>query len=73
VDSTTISRCLNLFPWARYRTATGAIKVPTLLDHAGDLPAFVVLTEGKRSDLALARGLRRPKGSIVAMDRGYID
>jgi hypothetical protein len=73
VDSTTISRCLNLCPWARYRTATGAIKVHTLLDHAGYLPAFGVITEGKRSDLALARGRRRPKGSIVAMDRGDID
>jgi hypothetical protein len=33
----------------------------------------VVITEGKRSDLAVARGLQLPKGSIVAMDRGYID
>ena len=73
VDSTTISLCLNLFPWARFRTAKGAIKVHTLLDHAGHLPAFVVITEGKRSDIAIARGLELPRGSIVAMDRGYID
>jgi hypothetical protein len=73
VDSTTISLCLNLFPWARYRTAKGAITVHTLLDPAGYLPAFVVITEGKRSDLAIARGLQLPKGSLVAMDRGYID
>lgn len=73
LDSTTISLCLNLFPWARFRTAKGAIKVHTLLDHAGHLPAFVVMTEGKRSDIAIARGLQLPKGSIVAMDRGYID
>jgi Transposase DDE domain/Domain of unknown function (DUF4372) len=72
-DSTTISRCLNLFPWARFRTAKGAIKVPTLLDHAGHLPAFVVITEGQQSDIAMARGLELPKGSIVAMDRGYLD
>jgi hypothetical protein len=72
-DSTTISLCLNLFPWARFRTTKGAIKVHTLLDHAGHLPAFVVITEGKRSDIAIARGLKLPKGSIVAMDRGYID
>jgi Transposase DDE domain/Domain of unknown function (DUF4372) len=73
VDSTTISLCLNLFPWARFRTAKGAIKVHTLLDHAGHLPAFVVITEGKQSDIAMARGLELPRGSIVAMDRGYID
>lgn len=73
LDSTTISLCLNLFPWARFRTAKGAIKVHTLLDHAGHLPAFVVMTDGKGSDIAMARGLQLPKGSIVAMDRGYID
>jgi len=73
VDSTTISRCLHLFPWARFRTAKGAITVHTLLDHAGHLPAFVVITDGKRSDIASARGLELPRGSIVAMDRGDID
>jgi hypothetical protein len=46
VDSTTISLCLNLFPGARFRTAKGALTVHTLLDHTGDLPAVVVITEG---------------------------
>jgi Transposase DDE domain/Domain of unknown function (DUF4372) len=73
LDSTTISLCLSLFPWAHFRTTKGAIKVHTLLDHAGHIPAFVVVTEGKRSDLAVARGLHLPVGSIVAMDRGDID
>ena len=73
VDSTTISRCLNLFPWARFRTTKGALKVHTLRDHAGHLPAFVVITEGQRSDIAIARGLELPTGSLVAMERGYID
>jgi hypothetical protein len=73
LDSTTISLCLKLFPWARFRRAKGAIKLHTLLDHAGHIPAYMVLTEGKRSDLAVARGLQLPKGGIVAMDRGSID
>jgi hypothetical protein len=41
--------CWNLFPWARLRRVNGAIKVPPLLDQAGHLPPFVVLTEGKLS------------------------
>lgn len=73
LDSTTISLCLSLFPWARFRTAKGAINVHTLLDQAGHIPAVVVITEGKRSDSAVARGLQLPRGSIVAMDRGDID
>jgi hypothetical protein len=73
LDSTTISLCLSRFRWARFRTAKGAMKLHTLLDHAGHIPAFGVITEGKRSDIAIARGLPLPKGSIVALDRGYID
>jgi Transposase DDE domain len=73
LDSTTISLGLHRFPWARFRTATGALTVPTLLDHAGHLPALVVMTEGQGSDLAMARGLQLPQGSLVAMDRGDID
>jgi putative transposase len=73
VDSTTISLGLPRCPWARDRTATGAIKVPTLLDPAGDLPALGGRTAGQRSDLALARGLRLPTGSLVAMERGASD
>jgi DDE family transposase len=72
LDSTTISLCLSLCPWARFRTTKGAIKVHTLLDHAGHVPAVVVLTEGKRRDLAVARGLYLPVDSIVTMDRGDI-
>ena len=73
VDSTTSSLGLHRCPWARDRTATGAITGQTLLDHSGDLPACVVSTAGKRSDLAIARGRPRPKGSLVAMDRGDLD
>ena len=71
--STTISLGLNLLPWARFRTAKGALKVHTLLEHAGHRPACVVITEGKPSDMALARRLELPKGRIVAMDRGSRD
>jgi Domain of unknown function (DUF4372)/Transposase DDE domain len=73
LDSTTISLCLSLFPWARFRRAKGAVKVHTLLDHRGYIPAFAVLTEGKRSDSTVARELQLPRESIVAMDRGDID
>ena len=72
-DSTTSSRYLNHFHWARDRTAKGALKVHTRLDQAGYLPGFVVITKGQRRALAMARGLPRPRGSLVAMDRGDSD
>jgi hypothetical protein len=54
LDSTTISLCLTLFPWAKFRRAKGGVKAHVLLDHDDYLPAYVLLTEAKRSDVKLA-------------------
>jgi hypothetical protein len=73
LDSTTISLCLALFPWAKFRRAKGGVKAHVLLDHDDYLPAYVLLTEAKRSDVKLAESFSLNPGSIVAMDRGYTD
>jgi hypothetical protein len=73
LDSTTISLCLALFPWAKFRRAKGGVKAHVLLDHDDYLPAYVLLTEAKRSDVKLADSFALNPGSIVAMDRGYTD
>jgi len=73
LDSTTISPCLTMFPWAKFRRAKGGVKAHVLLDHDDYLPAYVLLTEAKRSDVKQADSFRLNPGSIVAIDRGYID
>jgi hypothetical protein len=73
LDSTTISLCLTMFPWAEFRRAKGGVKAHVLLDHDDYLPAYVLLTEAKRSDVKLADSFALNPGSIVAMDRGYTD
>ncbi len=73
LDSTTISLCLSLFPWASYRRTKGGVKAHVLLDHDDYMPSYVHLTEARRHDVTIARGLRIPPGSIVVMDRGYTD
>jgi len=73
LDSSVISLCLALFPWATFRRTKGAVKLHLLLDHDGYLPSFACLTEGKKHDVHIARLLSLPPGSIVAMDRGYND
>ena len=73
LDSTTISLCLALFPWAKFRRAKGGVKAHVLLDHDDYLPAYVLVTEAKRSDVRLADSFALNPGSIVAMDRGYTD
>jgi hypothetical protein len=73
LDSTTISLCLTLFPWAKFRRAKGGVKAHVLLDHDDYLPAYVLITEAKRSDVKLADSFALNPGSIVAIDRGYTD
>jgi hypothetical protein len=73
MDSSTIDLCASVFDWAKYKRAKGAVKVHLLLDHEGYLPCFAHITDGKSSDIAVARGLKFQPGTIVVMDRGYVD
>jgi len=73
LDASTIDLCLSVFPWADFRTTKGAIKLHVGLNHAGYLPEFVTVTEGKKHDVIVGRTLEFPKGSIVAVDKGYND
>ncbi len=73
LDASTIDLCLSVFPWAKFRSTKGGVKLHTLLDHDGYIPRFARITDAKTSDLAFARTLALPAGSIVAADRAYID
>ena len=73
LDATTIKLCLSAFPWADFRTTKGAVKLHVGLNHSGCLPEFAAITDGKTSNIAIGRTLRFPKGSLVAIDRGYND
>jgi putative transposase len=72
-DSSVVDLCLSMFPWAKFRRTKGGIKLHTLLDHDGYLPAFVHITTAKVADVTIARLLKLPAGSIIVMDRGYVD
>jgi hypothetical protein len=73
LDSTTISLCLSLFPWAKFRTHKGGVKAHVLLNNEDYLPSWMLLTEAKRADVKVVRQIKLKAGSIVAMDRGYND
>lgn len=73
LDSTTISLCLSLFDWAKYRTSKGAIKLHTLLDFDGNLPAYVNITNGKTADNKGAYDIPLLKRSVIVADRFYND
>jgi hypothetical protein len=73
LDSSVIDLSLSVFDWAKFRRTKGAVKLHLLLDHDGYLPSFAVVTEGKKSDIKVARKMRFDPGSVLIMDRGYID
>ena len=73
LDATVVSLCLSLYPWASFRRTKGGIKLHTLLDHDGYLPAFVAVSPAREPDIKKARSLGLPKGSIVVEDLGYTD
>jgi hypothetical protein len=73
LDSTTITLCLGLFPWAKFRRAKGGVKAHVVLDHDDYMPAYVVLTEALRSDVSVAQDLVFNPETIVVVDRGYTD
>jgi len=72
-DSTTVDLCLTLFPWAQFRRRKSAVKVHTLLDLRGNIPAAVYVTGGQVNDVNLLDQLAVEAGAFYLLDRGYID
>jgi hypothetical protein len=73
MDSTTIELCLKLFPWADFRSTKAAVKAHTVIDLRGAIPVMLTITTGKVHDVKALDSLRLPPGSIVVLDRGYVD
>ena len=75
IDASTIDLCLSVFPWAKFRTTKGAIKLHCLYDHSGALPTFMTITDGKRHDVRVVKDNTLPLSpdSIVSIDKAYID
>lgn len=74
LDATVIDLCLSVFPWAKFRTTKGAIKIHCGLDHSGMLPDFLMITDAKKHEVSVAKKfLPIIPDSIYCMDKGYTD
>ena len=73
LDSSTIDLCLSLFDWAPFRSTKAAIKLHTLLDLRGSIPAFIHISDGKLHDVNVLDMLSVEAGAFYVMDRGYLD
>jgi hypothetical protein len=73
LDATTIDLCLSLFDWAPFRSTKAAIKLHTLLDLRGAIPAFIHISDGKMHEVNVLDFLPLEAGAFYVMDRGYLD
>src|SRR5437667_5087857 len=73
LDSSTVDLCLSLFEWAPFRSTKAAIKLHTLLDLRGAIPAFIHISDGKLHDVNVLDMLAFEAGAFYVMDRGYVD
>jgi Domain of unknown function (DUF4372)/Transposase DDE domain len=73
LDSSTIDLCLSLFDWAPFRSTKAAVKLHTLLDLRGSIPAFIHVSDGKLHDVNVLDILPVEAGAFYVMDRGYVD
>lgn len=73
VDTSIIELCIKVFDWARFQRTKGAIKLHLQLDHQGCLPCWALVTEGDTNDVRIAQKLEFARGTIVVIDRGYLD
>ena len=64
LDTTVIDRCADVFEWATFRRRKGAVKLHFTLDHDGYLPTVLVITEGKRHDMTVARTQTFAPGTV---------
>jgi hypothetical protein len=73
LDATTIDLCLSLFPWAPFRKTKAAVRLHTLLDLRGNIPAFIHISDGKTHEVNVLDMLAFEAGAFYIMDRGYLD
>ena len=73
LDSSTIDLCLSVFPWAHFRKTKSAVKLHTLLDLQGNIPAFLHISDGKLHDVNVLDMLVPEAGAFYIMDRAYLD
>jgi hypothetical protein len=74
LDATIIALCLSVFSWAKYGKTKGGIKLHYQFDHSGDIPSFLVVTDGLRHEAPVVkRDFHLTPDSIYCFDRAYID
>lgn len=73
LDSTSISCSINLLTWAEAKYSRGAVKMHTLLDLRGNIPSYILITDGKYHDSNTLDHIIPEPEAIYIMDKAYVD
>ena len=73
MDASVMPLSLSLFDWAKFRSTKGVIKLHAVLDYDTGLPTYAVITEGKKHDVTQAKQVNFSAGSVLVVDRAYVD
>ncbi|MBR5824437.1 MAG: IS4 family transposase [Paludibacteraceae bacterium] len=73
LDSTTISTSIVLAAWALGKYSKGAVKMHTLLDLRGSIPANIHITDGKWHDSNELDNIEPEGLAFYIMDKAYVD
>lgn len=73
IDSSTVSLCLSLFPWAEYRSSKGGVKLHTLYDLNTQSPENILVTNAVIHDKEVFDKLTFHNGVTYLFDRAYIE
>jgi hypothetical protein len=73
LDASIINLGLHLCPWARFDHERAAVKLHTLLNLRGALPAAVQITPATTQEVTWLDTLAFEPGAFYLLDRGYVD
>lgn len=72
-DSTTISLCLKLFEWAKFRSTKSGIKMHTQYDIVTDIPVAFNITNAEVHDVNAMDEIEFEPRACYIFDKGYWD
>lgn len=72
LDSTTISCSIALMGWALGKYSKGAVKMHTLIDLRGSIPAFIAISDGRKHDSKVLDEIEIVFNAIYTMDKAYV-
>lgn len=73
IDSTTITLCLSVYKWAKYKHDCSGIKIHTQIDISTEIPVFYRITNAIVHDVKSMDWFTYERNACYVFDKGYFD